>query len=98
MRAGEIFNLIWDKVDLTKRIIKLEAKDTKTCEPRVVFLCQRAYDILKETGRIRFLEHNRGFTYRGAPLKKAFANACRNVGINNFRFHDLRHYFHYQYA
>ncbi len=56
MRAGEIFNLTWDKVYLTKRIIKLEAEDTKTCEPRVVFLCQPAYDILKEAGRSRFLE------------------------------------------
>ncbi|MDD2903415.1 MAG: site-specific integrase [Syntrophales bacterium] len=83
-------------MDLTKRIIKLEAKDTKTYEPRVVFLCQQAYDILKEAGRVRFLEHNRVFTYRGAPLKKvkkAFTNACRKAEINDFRFHDRRHTF-----
>jgi integrase len=36
MRAGEIFKLTWDKVDLTNRVIRLEAKDTKTAEPRVV--------------------------------------------------------------
>ena len=96
MRAGEIFNLTWDKVNLTKRIIRLEAKDTKTCEPRVVFLCQPAYDILNEAGRVRFLDHNLVFTYRGKPLKKvkkAFSSACRKAGINNFRFHDLRHTF-----
>ncbi len=50
MRAGEIFNLTWDRVDLANRVIRLEASDTKTAEPRVVFLCDQAYDILKEAG------------------------------------------------
>ena len=96
MRAGEIFNLTWDRVDLAIRVIRLEASDTKTAEPRVVFLCDRAYDILKEAGKLRHLDHNRVFTYRGRPLKKikkALPNACRKAGITNFRFHDLRHTF-----
>jgi integrase len=96
MRAGEIFQLSWDKVDLTNRVIRLEAKDTKTAEPRVVFLCDQAYDILREVGKVRFLEHNRVFTYMGKPLnkiKKALPNACRKAEIADFRFHDLRHTF-----
>ena len=96
MRAGEIFQLTWDKVDLTNRVIRLEAKDTKTAEPRVVFLCDQAYDILKESGKVRFLEHNRVFTYMEKPLnkiKKALPNACRKAEIADFRFHDLRHTF-----
>ena len=36
MRAGEIFNLTWDKVDLKGRAIRLEAADTKTFDPRVI--------------------------------------------------------------
>ncbi len=59
MRAGEIFKLTWDKVDLTNRVIRAKAKDTKTAEPRVVFLCNQAYDILTEAGKVRFLEYNR---------------------------------------
>ncbi|MCL4501960.1 MAG: site-specific integrase [Deltaproteobacteria bacterium] len=96
MRAGEIFNLTWDRVDLANRVIRLEASDTKTAEPRVVFLCDQAYDILKKAGTVRHLDHNRVFTYRGRPLrkiKKALPNACRKAGITNFRFHDLRHTF-----
>jgi integrase len=96
MRAGEIFNLTWDRVDLSARIIRLEAEDTKTTEPRVVFLCKQAYVILEAAGKVRYLSHNRVFTYTGQPLKKikkAFANACRKAGVSNFRFHDLRHTF-----
>jgi integrase len=96
MRAGEIFNLTWDKVDLPQKLVGLAAEDTKTSEPRVVFLCDQAYDILKNVGKVRSLDHNRVFTYRGRPLKeikKAFANACRKAEIANFRFHDLRHTF-----
>ena len=46
MRAGEIFNLTWDKVDLAQELVRLGAEDTKTSEPRVVFLCDRVYGIL----------------------------------------------------
>jgi len=94
MRAGEIFNLTWGKVDLPQKLVGLEAEDTKTSGPRVVFLCDRAYGIVKNGGKVRSLDHNRVFTYRGRPLKKikkAFTSACRKAGIANFRFHDLRH-------
>jgi integrase len=96
MRAGEIFNLTWEKVDLKQRAIRLEAADTKTSEPRMIYLNDEVLGILNEAGRVRGLGHNRVFTYKGRPIvgiRTAFLKACRRGGIENFRFHDLRHTF-----
>jgi integrase len=44
----------------------------------------------------RCLGHNRVFTYGGRPIKgirTAFLRACRQAGLQDFRFHDLRHTF-----
>jgi integrase len=96
MRAGEIFNLTWDKVDLKKKAIKLEAADTKTSEPRVIFLNGEILEIIGEAGKVRGLGHNRVFTYKGQPMasiKTCLRQACKKAGIDNLRFHDLRHTF-----
>jgi integrase len=68
MRAGEIFSLTWDKVDLKGRAIRLEAADNKTSEPRVIYLNDEVLGILIEPGRVRGLGHNRVFTYKGRPI------------------------------
>ena len=84
---AQIFNLTWNQVDLAQKLVRLVAEDTKSSEPRVVFLWDRAYGILKFVVRVRSLYQNRVFTYRGKPLKKikkAFTNACRKAGIFNF--------------
>jgi integrase len=96
MRAGEIFNLTWDKVDLGQRLVRLGAEDTKTSESRVIYLNDAAMELMEEAGKVRALGHNRVFTYKGHPLKSiktCLTRACREVGIMNFRFHDLRHTF-----
>lgn len=96
MRAGEIFRLTWNKVDMANRMVKLGAADTKTSEPRVIYLCDKALAILGEAGKVRSLEHSQVFTYRGRPIKgirTAFLKACKKAGIKDFRFHDLRHTF-----
>jgi len=38
MRSGEIFNLTWDRVSLKDKLIRLQAEDTKTTEPRLIIL------------------------------------------------------------
>jgi integrase len=96
MRAGEIFNLTWDKVNIVNRTLRLSAEDTKTKEPRVIYINDMALNILSEAGKVRGLGHNQVFTYKGRPIKgirTAFLKACRRAGLENFRFHDLRHTF-----
>jgi integrase len=96
MRAREIFTLTWEKVDLVNRTIRLSAEDTKTKEPRLIFINEGVLEILSEAGRVRCLSHNQVFTYKGRPIKgirTAFLKACGRAEIGDFRFHDLRHTF-----
>ena len=57
-----------DKVDLKEKAIKLMAAETKTSEPRVIFLNAEVLEILMEAGKVRGLGHNRVFTYKGQPI------------------------------
>jgi integrase len=96
MRAREIFTLTCDKVDLVNRTVRLAAEDTKTREPRLIYINDRALGILTETRRVRGSGHNQVFTYKGRLIKSiwtAFLRACRKAGVEAFRFHDLRHIF-----
>ena len=88
MRQGEILSLAWADVDLQARVAKLA--DTKNSEPRGVALSPKAIEILK--GLPRSLEPDaRAFPVRQDVLIRAFRRACTAAGIENFKFHDLRH-------
>ena len=101
MREGEILNLIWDKVDLKSRIIKLEKTDTKDNEPRKVPICDELFSLLK--GVPRNIHNPHVFLFKGKPIKDlrtALRDGCEKAGIiygrfkkNGFVFHDLRHTF-----
>jgi len=43
----EILNLIWDKVHLAERVIRLEATDTKDKDAREIPICDELYEISK---------------------------------------------------
>jgi integrase len=90
-RRGELLGLDWRNVDLASR--RITFMETKNGEDRSVRLCERAYQTLlalgpKESGPV--------FTWGGKAVKdmrSSFAKACERAGIENFRFHDLRHTF-----
>ena len=103
MRAGEILEkweldketgnqekksvgLQWSDVDLRKRTAHLPK--TKNGEARTVPLSSRAVTVLDALprsmdGRVF------GTTYEG--IHQAFVRACKRAGIDDLRFHDLRH-------
>jgi len=102
MRKGKIINLTWDKVDNKKRMIHLEAEDTKDNEPRDIPMSNAVYKVSKTIPRPIHVEHV--FLYDGKPIGRHFTNslktACKNAEITwrrnvkgGFIFHDLRHTF-----
>ncbi|WP_227815642.1 tyrosine-type recombinase/integrase [Nitrogeniibacter aestuarii] len=90
-RAREITGLEWNRVDLERRTAWLN--QTKNGTPRGVPLNSDAVAVLQEqVGQsTRFC-----FTYRGKPIRwevtnSAWHSALAKAGIEDLRFHDLRH-------
>ena len=90
-RAAEITGLEWKRVDLERKTAWLD--QTKNGTPRGVPLNEDAIEVLKEQigKNLRYC-----FTYQGKPIKweltnSAWHRALAAAGIENFRFHDLRH-------
>ena len=90
-RAREITGLEWNRVDLARGTAWLD--QTKNGTPRGVPLNRDAVRVLEaEVGKHPMF----CFTYKGEPIgweltNTAWKNALKKTGIENFRFHDLRH-------
>lgn len=90
-RAREIADLEWNRVDLERQTAWLD--QTKNGTPRGVPLNSDAVAVLEE----QVGKHPRYcFTYNGNPIRweltnSAWHTALRKAGIEDFRFHDLRH-------
>ena len=90
MRQGEILSLTWADVDLDGRTITL--RKTKNNELRTVPLNTEATDALN---RLSAPDDTSAHVFPGWTsdrLKAAFRRSCRQAGIADFRFHDLRHH------
>jgi len=93
-RFGEIVNLTWDRVDLKRGFITLRPTDTKTKSARQVPMTPDVKLTLQRLGKVRSLAMRYVFTYRGRQIQRisrSFRTALKDAGINDFRFHDLRH-------
>ncbi len=91
MRRSEIFNLNWDDIDFEQKIIYV--RNSKSGDPREIPISNRLANVLKD------LKYKSPYVFcnkDGKPLgsvRKSFASALKKSGIENFRFHDLRHTF-----
>lgn len=85
MRRGEIINLCWKHINLEKRTAFLP--ETKNGSSRTVPLSLRAIQLF--TGLERTDE--RVFPINGDSVGKAFRRVTDRAGIEDLRFHDLRH-------
>lgn len=96
MRMGEVVGLTWARVDLHRRVVLLE--ETKAGKRRSVPLHERAVEALEErlAYRHRHCPHS-PWVFCNAQgrqvkdMKKSFAQARKDAGLEDFRRHDQRH-------
>jgi integrase len=103
MRRGELLGLQWPQVDFGRGVIyvtnsrKLETS-TKTGKDRTVPMSGQVREVLISQRRAdrskgQFVFRSK-ITGRGlVEIKRAFTAACRDAGLSEFHFHDLRHTF-----
>ena len=97
MRRGEILGLTWDRVDMKTGFIRLREIDTKTGEGRNIPIGRELGEVLRRLPVVLDAQGRRilyVFTRHGQRIKsirEVFARVCRDAGITNFVFHDLRH-------
>jgi integrase len=98
LRQGNILNLRRSQVNLFARTITIEGEETKNDERLVIPLSKPALEILKEKMKVVNLNSpyiffsNKRLYYK-MELQRGFKKALQSVGIDDFRFHDLRHCF-----
>jgi integrase len=94
LRQGNVKGLEWRQVDLERGHAWIPGSQHKNGKPHSVPLNQMALAVLrKQVGK----HVSRVFTYCGAPIEqvgtKAWRHALKRAGIEDFRWHDLRHTF-----
>src|SRR3989337_1068203 len=96
MRQDEILSLQWSQIDLIRRTATLLI--TKNKEKRTVPINQTVYDLLKFKSKIRYLSgyvftSQAGIKIIARNLLKAYYDTRKKAGLEDVRFHDLRHTF-----
>lgn len=90
-RMSEILHLEWQRVDLKRRVAWLDPGTTKNGEGRGLPLNNDAVLALRS---VQGKHPEWCFTYEGKVMQRvgsAWDRSLRRAGIENFRFHDLRH-------
>lgn len=92
-RKSEILFLKWQDVDFKRKQIVLH--DTKNKERRIIPLSGHALDLIIAHKKIQRLDTDFIFPSlmgdKPYEIKRSWEGALEKAGIENFRFHDLRH-------
>jgi len=92
LRQSNVLGLEWSRVDLERCFAWIEGWQSKNRRPIPVPLSEEAVTVLlRQVGK----HPERVFTFNGKPIKqantKAWEEARKRAGIEDFRWHDLRH-------
>jgi integrase len=87
-RKSELLGLLWANVDLDRRTVRF--LDTKNGESRAVPLAGAAVASLKAWGK-GAITTGPVFPYTKDEIDKPWREARDEAGLQDFRFHDLRH-------
>lgn len=92
LRQSNVLKLEWPQVNLELRHAWIQGTQSKNRRPISVPLNEVALEVLKrQVGK----HPQRVFTFRGRPINsantKAWQAARKRAGIEDFRWHDLRH-------
>jgi integrase len=92
-RRMEILGLRWGQVDFARRAITL--LETKNGEIRSLPLVGHAFDLMGERAKVQRIDTDLVFPgrkkNRPVDLRGPFETAVKRAGIEDFRWHDLRH-------
>jgi integrase len=94
-RRGEIFSLTWNDLDLKKGVAKLS--ETKNGSPRHLPLIPSVLEQIKALPRpidssyCLFPSDNNPHKSFYSGFRRYWCKALEDAGIEDFRFHDLRH-------
>lgn len=92
LREQNVLGLEWGQIDLTRRVAWIHGDTTKNSQALAVPLNDEAISVIREQ---RFKNETYVFTFKGERIARAnntgWRNAVKNAGIEDFRWHDLRH-------
>jgi integrase len=92
LRAANVCHLAWNQIDLERRVAWIHPDQAKARRAIGVPLNTDAVLVLR---RCQGKHLDRVFTYHGAPVaeanSRAWYKALERAGIEDFRWHDLRH-------
>lgn len=91
MRRGEMLKLRWSDVNLDARTIHVQAFHTKTMTARDVPISQRLNTELQRLWEVSPKDPEGLVFGIRDNVRMAFTSARKDVGLEDVRFHDLRH-------
>lgn len=92
LREQNVVGLEWSQVDLIRRVAWIHSDEVKNSQALAVPLNEEALSVIRDQ---LFKNERYVFTYKGERILRAnntgWRKALKNAGIENFRWHDLRH-------